>query len=114
LGEIEEIRKILKDHEKRLENLESSKKKQKTKVEVVKKKSKTRRDLIAELIAEGFFKQPKPIGEIADKLTELNYFTKTTDLTRPLEKLVRDMLLRRFRQKGEWVYIATGRTQNGD
>lgn len=101
--DLEELKKILADHEKRIKKLESSAKGSLLHKET--KKEKNRPDLLVELKSEGFFKQPKFIGEIAEKCTEKGYHTSIYDLTRPLQTAVRSGVLKREKKDGKWAYL---------
>jgi hypothetical protein len=104
MSEIEELRKILKDHEKRISKLESL---QITSKPAEKQKPKTRKtvaDLLLELKNEGFFKQPKNLSSIVDRLAQKNYKVSFGDLTRPLARLVRSDILQREKIEGKWAY----------
>jgi len=102
--EIQEIEKMLKDHEKRISKLESSQtvskpdKKQKT------KGRKSRSDLLIMLKNENFFKDYKRISEIIERLSEKNYVVAHGDLTWALAKLVQDGELSRKRIEKKWAY----------
>lgn len=100
----EQIAKMLKDHERRLRKLETAS----SHAEPIRKekKGKTRLDLLAELKTEGFFKEAQFIGAIAEKCTEMSYYTSSTDLTKPLQIAVRSGLLRRIKNEGKWAYVA--------
>jgi hypothetical protein len=107
LTKIQELKKIVQDHERRISKLESSKNVSESRRVGKTKRRKSRFDLIVELKEEGFFNKPKSIGEIAKKCTELGYYTTSTDLTGPLQRLVRSKILRRIEKDGKWVYVAS-------
>jgi hypothetical protein len=60
--------------------------------------------LVAELKSEGFFKKPKALGEIRTRLADLGHNYPLTALSGPMRKLVRDRTVRRFKEKGKYVY----------
>jgi hypothetical protein len=62
--------------------------------------------LIAELIDEGFFKKPKEFGAIKTALEERGHYYPRTTLSPTLLGLVRAKMLRRFKEKKHWVYVA--------
>ena len=58
--------------------------------------------IVKELIEEGFFKKPKTISEIASHCrTSRTYNYKTSDLTAPLTRYVRDKKLQRKKNDRE-------------
>lgn len=107
MSDIEELKQILSDHEARLKKLESVENSLKSQKKESKKNEKSRVDLLNELKAEGFFNQPQYIGVIAEKCTERSYYTKSPDLTKPLQTAVRSGLLRRVKQDKKWAYVAS-------
>jgi len=71
-------------------------------------KGKTSRVTLPSLLAglkdEGFFKRPKPLSEIQTRLAELGHNYPQTALSGPMRKLVRNRIVRRFKQNGKYVY----------
>jgi hypothetical protein len=103
MGEIEEIRKILKDHENRLRKIESgnngeSESKKKAKAH------KSKRDLLIELKTEGYFNKFQNIGAIITRLAEKNYVVSHGDLTKQLADLVKSGILERKKIDSKWSY----------
>lgn len=60
--------------------------------------------LVAELKNEGFFKKPKGLGEIKTRLADLGHNYPLTALSGPMRGLVRGRTIRRFKEKGKYVY----------
>jgi len=71
-------------------------------------KSKSTRTTLPGLLTglkdEGYFKKPKPLGEIQTRLADLGHSYPLTALSGPMRKLVRDRIVRRFKEKGKYVY----------
>ena len=71
-------------------------------------KAKTHRvtlpGLLTSLKDEGFFKKPKPLGEIQTRLADLGHNYPLTGLSGPMRSLVRHRIVRRFKQNGKYVY----------
>jgi hypothetical protein len=60
--------------------------------------------LIEELRTEGFFKKTKTLGEVKKKLADLGHSYPITGLSGPMRGEVRKKRLRRFKEKGKYVY----------
>jgi hypothetical protein len=60
--------------------------------------------LAEDLREEGFFKKPKTLGEIRSKLADLGHNYPLTGLSGPMRKEVKGKRLRRFKEKGKYVY----------
>ena len=60
---------------------------------------------LEELIEEGFFDQPKPLGETLRKLAERGYHYPNTTLSPTLLQLVRQKRLRRIGEQGGFTYV---------
>jgi hypothetical protein len=104
MGDIDDVKKMLKDHEKRISKLESTG----VPAVVSRKKQGDRKsipDLIAEQKQEGFFKEPKLIGEFADKLQQEGHYYSTTSLSGPLQDAVKNRVLGRIKKDGKWAYV---------
>jgi|SRR3989344_646073 len=112
---IEEIMKILDEHERRLALLEGKKiaKAEKTgegKTKISYKKGGTTEKIIS-LNDENFFHQPRTINQIIDKLKEKDYHFKASDITLPLRNIVRNGVLRKTKllddgtKSKKWVYL---------
>lgn len=106
LSEIEELMKIIKDHEKRISKLESSKKGSRTSKPQKPNRHKSITDLLTELKTEGFFKQPKFVNEIVERLAEKTYYYSGSSLTSPLQRAVRSGILGRIKKEGAWAWVA--------
>ena len=107
MSEIEELKKILKDHEKRLAKLELSLKPKSTTSPKPAKERITIIDMLIELKNEDFFKEPKTWQQIADKLSERGYTYPRTSLTAPLQRSVKRHILGRIKQvDDQWGYVA--------
>jgi hypothetical protein len=105
--EIEELRKMLKDHEKRISKLESLVKPTDDSVTTPVKKSKVSiTDLLIELKSEGFFKEPRFVSQIVEKLAEMTYHYPDKSLHSPLQRAVKARILGRIRKDEQWAYVA--------
>jgi hypothetical protein len=60
--------------------------------------------LAEDLREDGFFKKPKTLGEIRSKLADLGHNYPITGLSGPMRKEVKSKRLRRFKDKGKYVY----------
>ncbi len=60
--------------------------------------------LVEELRNEGFFKKTKTLTDIRKRLADLGHSYPTTGLSGPMRKEVRKKRLRRFKEKGRYVY----------
>ncbi|HEX4372561.1 MAG TPA: hypothetical protein VHZ50_04560 [Puia sp.] len=56
---------------------------------------------LRELVEEGFFKKPKSSSEIREELETRSHHLKATDLTKPLEALCHEKLLRRKKEASD-------------
>jgi len=61
-------------------------------------------DLVISLKEDGFFEQPKNLGEISKKLEEQGYLYPTTTLSGIVLGLVQKRILRRKQVGGKWAY----------
>jgi hypothetical protein len=61
-------------------------------------------DLIVSLKEDGFFEQPKALGDISKALEEQGYLYPTTSLSGVVLGLVQKRMLRRKKVDGKWVY----------
>lgn len=108
---IEEIKKLLRDHEKRISALENK--------GIPKITSKTKKwykpgstiEKIVILIEEGFFSKPKSLKDIISKLKTKDYHLEASDLTLPLRKIVRKGLFEKTKDmpdgtvSNKWLYV---------
>jgi hypothetical protein len=60
--------------------------------------------LAEDLREDGFFKKPKSLGEIKSKLADLGHNYPLTGLSGPMRTEVKNRRLRRFKEKGKYVY----------
>lgn len=60
--------------------------------------------LAEDLRNEGFFKKPKTLGEIRSRLADLGHNYPLTGLSGPMRGEVKGKRLRRFKEKGKYVY----------
>lgn len=60
--------------------------------------------LAEELRNEGFFKKAKSLGDIKTRLADLGHVYPTTGLSGPMQTEVKKKRLRRFKEKGKYVY----------
>jgi hypothetical protein len=70
--------------------------------------------LLAELIEEGFFSQPKELGEVRLALQEGGHFYPVTTLSPLMLRLVRKKQLRRIKDKKRWTYRIKGQRLDVD
>jgi hypothetical protein len=61
--------------------------------------------LLADLIASGFFGQPRELGAVRSALEQAGHFYPTTTLSPIMLRLVRRRELRRLKEKNRWVYV---------
>ena len=106
------IIKILEDQKKQLNRIEKLLTKKTDTFQVEQPKSritKTKKLSITTFLMlfkqEKFFDQPKRLGEIVKKFSEESRTIKTTDLTRPLQRMVRNRDLTRILKNKRWAYI---------
>lgn len=100
--EINEIKKILKDHEKRISILEG-------KTTAGKQKSQKLDSiggLIVELKKDDFFKNPKTFNEIQKELQRRGHYYNRTSLSKPLLSLVKKKTIGRIGKKKNWKYVS--------
>jgi hypothetical protein len=69
------------------------------------KRRATPRDLISELIAEGYFNKPKELGAVKQALEERGHFYPLTHLSPVVLRLVKNKDLRRLKQGKRWAYV---------
>lgn len=62
--------------------------------------------LIEDLVGENYFKSKRTIGNIKAKLEEKGHIYPWHRLSTPLLRLTRSHVLRRFKEKGGWVYVS--------
>jgi hypothetical protein len=60
--------------------------------------------LVDELQGEGFFKQPKTLGEIQKRLADLGHHYPLTGLSGPMQAQCKQRNLRRFKKDKKYVY----------
>lgn len=98
MSEIDEFKKILKSHEKRITALEKT----------VHGKSKNiplgDESLLDTMIKNGFFDTPKKLSDITKELKTKAKYNKNTKYTSILKKLTRDDKLKRIQVKHQWEY----------
>jgi hypothetical protein len=62
--------------------------------------------LISEMISNGFFSEPKPLGELKEALEQNGQFYPVTTLSPAMLRLVRSRQLRRIKDgRGRWSYV---------
>lgn len=86
MKEIEGLKRILRNHEKRISKLEAKSKVQSASSSQLVKRRKSIMDLIIELKNDGFFKKPKFANEIIDKLGCNGPSLRATKFNRTLTK----------------------------
>ncbi|MEX0763738.1 MAG: hypothetical protein WEC35_05540 [Nitrosopumilaceae archaeon] len=105
MEELENIKKILKDHEKRILEIESIGKKPIGKINKQLGKRKTISDLLMELKQSSFFNQPRFVSDIVEKLAENGYHYSGESLTYALLEAVRTKSLGRIKKEKKWAYV---------
>ncbi len=109
-NQLDEILAVLQEHEKRISILEGKKTKATPLTDVGFKPGSTA-DKIMSLIGEGFFDQPRTIGEMISEFKAKDYHFKASDLTLPLRKLVHGGLLKRSKINADgspsanWLFV---------
>lgn len=102
---LEDVEKILKDHESRLKELEGKlTNKSRSKGQFNETPSSVF-DYILELKDEGFFDKPKVLKDIVSELARRGYHYRSTSLTNPLQRAVRQKKIGREGVKGKWQYV---------
>jgi hypothetical protein len=102
MTELHEIKKILHDHKKRISQLEGTSRPERRRQA---KSSKNLTDLLIEFKQAGFFKQPKFLGEVREKLAQEGHHYSSTSLSGPLQKAVKNHTLGRIKKDGKWAYV---------
>lgn len=105
MSELDKIKKILKEHEKRIKLLEGKKASR-----IFSKPSKPTSvlSLLLGLKADGFFDKPRYLKEIVDELARMGYHYMPTSLTNPLRRVIRNKDLGRIGKSGKWRYVRKG------
>lgn len=62
-------------------------------------------DLIEALRAEEYFKTPRGLGAIQEKLAEMGHHYPITTLSGAMQAQAKNRGLRRFKQNGKYVYV---------
>jgi hypothetical protein len=75
-----------------------------SKAKATTKKRPTVPALVDELKGEGFFKQPKTLGEIQKRLADLGHHYPLTALSGPMQAQCKQRILRRFKKDKKYVY----------
>lgn len=102
MSNIDDLKRIIKEHEQRILKLENLFKQGK---KPQRKKSTSVASLIEGLKDDGFFNDPKNLNEIRLELAKNNYHYSVTSLTNPLQRLVRQRVLGRMLQNRRWAYV---------
>ena len=111
---IEEINKIVQNHERRISALEKPRVKKNTVVPLgIKSRYKPGSTIekILSLISAKFFDRPRTIKNIISELKNKDIHMKASDLTLPLRKIVRKDLLKRTKENADgsasknWLYV---------
>jgi len=103
--EPEKIEKILRDHETRIKRLEEKLSNKPTSEATSKKKSTSVFDFLMELKTEGFFDKPRLLKEIVQELARRGYHFRSTSLTNPIQRALRQKKLGRVGKQGKWQYV---------
>jgi hypothetical protein len=78
--------------------------KEKTKTKQTSKTKTTVPGLVDDLRDEGFFKQPRTLGEIQKRLADLGHHYPLTGLSGPMQAECKKRNLRRFKKEKKYVY----------
>jgi hypothetical protein len=105
LGELEELRKLVKDHERRIARLESSQSDTKLAMRENSKRRKSITDLLIELKDDGFFKEPQFATQIVDRLAQDANHYEPDSLNWPLQNAVKKRILGRKKIDDKWAYV---------
>jgi len=62
-------------------------------------------DLLATLKAEEFFKSPRGLGDVRQKLADMGHHYPLTTLSGAMQNQAKRRQLRRFKQDGKYVYV---------
>ena len=109
--DLNELLKIIKNHEQRICALEGKKQLPKINVEKTWYRPGSTSEKLVNLTGEGFFKTPRSISEIIAKLKTRDIHLKASDLTLPLRNVVRKGLLEKTKKKSDgsssktWLYV---------
>lgn len=98
-GTAEEIAEVI-----RQASLKSSLRKTDSKAKRATKTRPTVSGLVDELKVDGFFKQPKSLGEIQKQLANLGHHYPLTALSGPMQSQCKQRSLRRFKKDKKYVY----------
>ena len=108
---LEEISKILQDHERRIASLEGNKRNGNSKGKLLWYKPGSTIEKIVSLISTRFFNDPRTIGDVISELKTKDYHLKSSDLTLPLRRIVRRGLLKKTKKYADgtisksWLYV---------
>lgn len=64
--------------------------------------------VLTRLLQQGYFKTPRALAEIRDKLAAIGHHRVRTSLTNPLHRAAKTGLLQREKVSGEWRYAGPG------
>ena len=103
--ESKKIEKVLKDHENRLKKLEEKLSRGSTPKTKSTKKPSSVFDFLMELKDDGFFDKPKLLKDIVHELARRGYHYRTTSLTNPLQRALRQKKLGRVGKTRNWQYV---------
>jgi hypothetical protein len=98
-GTAEEIAAVI-----RQAGLKSTPEKARSKAKAAKNTRPTVPGLVDELKGEGFFRQPKTLGEIQKQLANLGHHFPLTALSGPMQAQCKHRSLRRFKKDKKYVY----------
>ena len=105
MGEIDKIKKILIDHEKRIKFLEGKKS---SKIFSKPTKTTSIMSLLMGLKVDGFFDKPRYLKDIVAELARRGYHFMPSSLTEPLRRALRNKVLGRIGKSGKWQYVRRG------
>lgn len=101
--ELKKIRKLLENYGDRISKLEGGKAKN---TRYQKSTKEGAYGYLLEIKGDGFFNTPKTLKQIVQELGRLGHYYKSTSLTNPLQRLIRQKKLGRIGKKGKWQYVS--------
>lgn len=104
MGDIEKLKEILEDHEKRISKLE----KKKSSVSVKEDTDNDTVQALNDLLKGSFFNEPKKYGQIIKQLKTNATFLAKTNYKKGLESLVKAKKLSRKQVEHQWMYSKNG------
>jgi hypothetical protein len=105
MADIDELKKILEKHDKRISKLENMFQSSTPTTKKTKSKNPSMMKLILEAKEEGFFNKPKFRSDIVAKFEEMGYIYSGNSLDNPLQRSLKSKILGRKKINGKWGYV---------